>query len=122
MQIKALKGQIDKLRHEEGMVLKQLDAQFHAAIRHDEKPEEREKRIRERLEHEEREVLKHIDERFDHIIHHLHPKEVHHQLEETLKTLEHVHTVVVKNDDLNFHGRVPVAHSRDAAEYQIGQA
>ena len=117
--IKALKAEIDKLRHEEGGALKQLDAQFKTAIVRDEKPEEREKRIRGRLEREEKEVLRHIDERFHHIIHHLEPREVHHQMEEALKTLRHVHEIVsIGNFDYGGH-RKAAQDSIKAAEHQL---
>jgi len=121
-QIKALKAEIDKLRHEEGAALKQLDAQFKTAHRNDEKPEEREKRIRARLEHEEKEALKHIDERFHHIIHHLEPKEVHHQMEEALHTLRHIRETMSPSghDDLNYDGLRAAAHRRiEGAEHQL---
>ncbi len=80
------------------------------------------------MEHEEKETLKHIDEKFEHIIKNLAPKEVHHQLEEILKTLEHIRVSVSGhnddhlNDDLNFHGRGTVMDSVGKAEKQVKEA
>ncbi len=121
-QIKAVKADIDKLRHEETAALKKIDDQFKASAGKDEKAEEREKHERARLEREEQEALQRIDERFEHIIHHMAPKEVHHQMEETLKTLKHIRETLASPgwDHLDYGGfRAAAAKSIHAAEHQL---
>jgi len=74
------------------------------------------------MHEQEKATQKQIDHRYDHIIRNLDPKEIHHQMEEAVKVLRHVHEVITTGDfDYGGH-RHAAQESTKAAEHQLEKA